>query len=1102
MIRIGPGRLADGPVKSFRPEYLAPDTTRTIRTTGWILTMIRTASALRSTLEQLEARENPSVTWAGESFDSLAAPVLPQGWSAWSNDGQQQYITTKLAAVSGSTSLASLGATSNSSRFWNQSTFPGDYGAAFSIRAGTSVRMDAIARGVDLDTDKPSYVAAEFSGSRNVELFEVNEGGARSLGRVNSLDSLTGKWVRVSLKPVGEWAGVTVQRLDTGAYLRGDGTWQAAETEVIRVRTSIPSRDGYVGLGRRTGGSGMALVDDFAVLAPPGVNESFDTSLRGTVPANWNTWSNNRPTAFTVGAGRALSPALAIASDGLSTTQSRAWLGSSIAADASAGVAVYADNLIPSGVFVRGNRLETAQPTYYQLTVVRGLNVQLKSVVNGAETVLGTIRSSTYVSGTWIRLTLVAEGSRLRAVVFRTDTNQWLTATGSWSNTAVAALDVMDSRIAGGGFVGIERGRAAAGAVWFDDFQIRPAGSTPLGTSPPTSPPPVVTPAEIGAVPRADIAHKYTHIRLAQLAYHGNPVGEFEKDLARDSLDLIIPNPLYLQAFETAAPALTKIVYTNLSNIYGDLLTDWNAYADANRLSREQAFYHVAQATAFTGSTQSSQPVYQLWNAQRLNVDGTGAPVNLTSEARGTRAPGVTFGGVGSAIALGFPERFRELNFNLVRPAAAGWNGVLEYVSAANADGSPAVWKTLTLSNDGTGGLHASGTITFDPPADWVSSKVAGGTQRLHQLRFRTLTGTDADAPVARTIFGRDYAGGTVQSNGQLTGTIPAFDSTADINADGYLSDAEYRNRRAGFDARFEYESRLFYPYYGQMRFVVNPSTVAIKAWNIDYHRRVLAANPLADGLFLDNSHGKLPFAGTPVKESVAVYTQEYAALVASLTRAIAPKWTVSNTAGSIAEGDPVARASTAVFEEFVLRPNSSNWAQVRDIADLIARRLNADSPSPYVILDTHSGSLPTNDPRSQIGSLAYYYLLADPDKTFLMFNGGQSPAAPWSQVWVPAAATNVGRPTGTMTTWATGLDPQNSQLTYKVLRRDYSNAISLFKPLSYTLGVGTGTTADATATVHQLGGNYRQLNADGTLGAVITSISLRGGEGAVLMRA
>jgi hypothetical protein len=49
---------------------------------------------------------------------------------------------------------------------------------------------------------------------------------------------------------------------------------------------------------------------------------------------------------------------------------------------------------------------------------------------------------------------------------------------------------------------------------------------------------------------------------------------------------------------------------------------------------------------------------------------------------------------------------------------------------------------------------------------------------------------------------------------------------------------------------------------------------------------------------------------------------------------------------------------------------------------------------------------------------------------------------------------------------------------------------------------VGTGTTADATATTVALGGRYRQVNADGTLGPVVTSVTLRNGEGAVLVKA
>ena len=58
-----------------------------------------------------------------------------------------------------------------------------------------------------------------------------------------------------------------------------------------------------------------------------------------------------------------------------------------------------------------------------------------------------------------------------------------------------------------------------------------------------------------------------------------------------------------------------------------------------------------------------------------------------------------------------------------------------------------------------------------------------------------------------------------------------------------------------------------------------------------------------------------------------------------------------------------------------------------------------------------------------------------------------------------------------------------------------------LYKPIS--LGNGyRGTTDDATATTQDLPGNFRRLNADGTLGPVITQITLRNGEGAVLIKA
>ena len=73
-----------------------------------------------------------------------------------------------------------------------------------------------------------------------------------------------------------------------------------------------------------------------------------------------------------------------------------------------------------------------------------------------------------------------------------------------------------------------------------------------------------------------------------------------------------------------------------------------------------------------------------------------------------------------------------------------------------------------------------------------------------------------------------------------------------------------------------------------------------------------------------------------------------------------------------------------------------------------------------------------------------------------------------------PEAAYDVGQPKGAFSLFATGKDPTNLKLTYNVYQRRYDNALVLYKPLSYTLGVGTGTLSDATATTHKLDGAYR----------------------------
>jgi hypothetical protein len=445
------------------------------------------------------------------------------------------------------------------------------------------------------------------------------------------------------------------------------------------------------------------------------------------------------------------------------------------------------------------------------------------------------------------------------------------------------------------------------------------------------------------------------------------------------------------------------------------------------------------------------------------------------------------------------------LNFTLASGAASGWTGVLEYATAVNADGVPTAWATLPLVSDGTNGFRQSGRITFDPPANWKPAKLNGSTS-LFYVRVRTLTA--GTAPVASTILGRDYVNAAVEANGSATGVIPAFDSAADLNNDGYLNDAEYALRATGKNARFVYESRLFYPYYGSMRFVLNPAGAGVTGWAADYHVRYLNANPLASGLFVDNSNGRSPLDGFVTIESGANFAQNYAALLNAVRTAVAPRWLMANTSGFYTESNVVIPQVQARMEEFLIRALSANYVQFEDVAALVRQRQSLTNPGQYVVLDT----LPTSptpgvgsadDPtgRTQIATLAYYYMVADPQTTFLMLNGGYEPGTSWTRHWSAAIAYDIGQPQGDWSIRASGADPSNSALTYRVYQRSYTNALVLYKPLSYKAGVGTGTAADNTATTHALGGSYRMLRNDGTLGPVVTSVTLRNGEGAILIR-
>lgn len=594
--------------------------------------------------------------------------------------------------------------------------------------------------------------------------------------------------------------------------------------------------------------------------------------------------------------------------------------------------------------------------------------------------------------------------------------------------------------------------------------------------------------------PPAEIKRHFSHIRYASLAYHGTPMDATTTELLQNKVDLVIPNPTYLGPIQAVAADTPQFIYSNVSNLYLNLLTDWMAYADAKKLPRENAFYHVTQPTPFSGNSPSSLAVDRFWNV----LTGGATLTSHTAAAQANPAVTIPLGAAKDALYLAYPDKFREVNITVGKAADPAWRGVWEYASSVDAKGKPLAWRAVTAVTDGTQQFKQSGQVTFHPAGDWKAAVIGANPARLFYVRFRTTAGTAAQAPVVTMLRGRDF----VNADGKMSGTIPAFDAAADKDFNGYLTDAEYAKRKAGSDARFVYETRVFYPYYGQMRFVTNPSGAGVANWATDYHQRLLKDQPLADGIMMDNSGGRLPNLGATVAEQTDTYGYDSAALLAQLSRAIAPKKIVANTAGGGAAAAKIDRQVAGSLEEFALRPLQHTWSQFRGTAGEVGTRLAQLADDKFIILDTlASGGGSPVDPRTRMAALAYYYLLADPDQTYLMTWGGEEPASSWSRHWFDAIGHDVGKPVGPWTQAANGQDPADARLAYQLFARNYDNALVLYKPRSYTAGIGTGGTGDATATTHQLDGTYRPLNADGTLGDAVTTITLRNGEGAVLVR-
>ena len=100
---------------------------------------------------------------------------------------------------------------------------------------------------------------------------------------------------------------------------------------------------------------------------------------------------------------------------------------------------------------------------------------------------------------------------------------------------------------------------------------------------------------------------------------------------------------------------------------------------------------------------------------------------------------------------------------------------------------------------------------------------------------------------------------------------------------------------------------------------------------------------------------------------------------------------------------------------------------------------------------------------------------------------------------WIPAMGHELGWPAQRYQLAATGPAVDQSGGSYKVWSRQYPYGVVYIRPVD---GFDAKWGSQSTPVTVNLGGNYRQLQTDATLGPVVTQISLRGGEGAIMLPA
>ena len=203
-------------------------------------------------------------------------------------------------------------------------------------------------------------------------------------------------------------------------------------------------------------------------------SETFDTLTPPNLPSGWDRWSSDATPVFTTAVGTGVDGSNALVSSAGSRTAGLTWTGTPVDGDSGVAISLKADTLVPAFVFGRGLGFEHQHPELPGRGGHARYSRSSSPGANGVTTVLGSVASpgSAYLSGQWVRVTLVPTGNSVAVRVVRADTGQYLNTNGTWQAAETAVITRATTLSAANGLAGVGRAALYAGAVNLDNFAV------------------------------------------------------------------------------------------------------------------------------------------------------------------------------------------------------------------------------------------------------------------------------------------------------------------------------------------------------------------------------------------------------------------------------------------------------------------------------------------------------------------------------------------------------------------------------------------------------------------------------------------------------